>query len=74
MKVLVTDRWRPVDKRKGEHPVQYIVDISGAGTHKEIQAAMDDAAKHPKRCTMIRIQPRITIENFGGDDEPTGDI
>ena len=48
---------------------QYVVDESGRGTHKTLEKAMDDAQEHPKRWTMIRINPNITIDNFTNDSE-----
>ncbi len=49
--------------------VQYVVDVSGAGTHKTIAKAMEDAATKPKSPTMIRIKPHITIDNFTQESE-----
>ena len=62
-----------MDKKK--EPIKhYVVDEIGDSSHKDIASAMEDAAKHPNRRTMIRIHPNITIENFGGDDDPRGDV
>ena len=60
--------------RKKNDTVMYVVDESGAGTHKTLQAAMADAAKNPNRRTMVRIVPHTNIENFNLPGDPNGDI
>ena len=100
MKVLVTDRWRPVHKhktpptdaipnviieesmvppllrlpadRKKNDTVLYVVDETGAGTHKTVEDALVDAAKNPSRRTMVKIVPHTTIENFDRPSESIG--
>ena len=62
-----------VDNREND-PVMFIVDETGAGTHKTVEAAIADAQKHPNRRTMITIKPYITIENFELPDDPSGGL
>lgn len=44
--------------------VKYVVDSSGAGTHKTIADAVKDAEEYPMRTTMITIRPHIRLEDF----------
>lgn len=52
---------------KRNDPVKYVVDSSGRGTHKTIEAAIADAQKSPQRTTYVAIRPRITLENFNAE-------
>jgi len=71
---LQTSILRDEDKRNPNDPVTYIVDETGEGTHKTLDAAMKDAEKHPHRLTMVTIRPHTTIENFELPDAPRGDV
>ena len=62
-----------MDRREND-TVIYVVDESGAGTHKTIEDAIADAEKHPNRRTMVTIRPHTTIENFDRPSEPRGDL
>ena len=57
-----------MDRNKND-TVMYVVDESGAGTHKTVKDAMDDAKKHSNRRTMVTIRPHTTIENFNQPSE-----
>ena len=53
--------------RQPDHPIKYIVDSSGKGTHKTIEDAMKDAAKSPHRTVLLTIRPHITLEDFNAE-------
>ena len=55
--------------RRPNDTVLYVVDESGAGTHKTVESAIADAKKHPNRRTMVTIRPHTTIENFNRPSE-----
>lgn len=47
-----------------DETVKYVVDQTGAGTHRTVRDALTDAKKNPGRVTLITIRPQVTIESF----------